>query len=61
MKIVIKNETPSLAQNEHFEDMLKKMESVFQDVKMQVSSIQDNIDIDLDNVKKTFSNCQSPI
>jgi hypothetical protein len=41
--------------------MLKKMESVFQDVKMQVSSIQDNIDIDLDNVKKTFSNCQSPI
>jgi hypothetical protein len=61
MKIVIKNETPSLAQNEHFEDMLKKMELVFQDVKKQVSSIQDNIDIDLDNVKKTFSNCQSPI
>jgi hypothetical protein len=61
MKIVIKNEKPSLAQNEHFEDMLKKMELVFQDVKKQVSSIQDNIDIDLDNVKKTFSNCQSPI
>jgi hypothetical protein len=61
MKILIKNEDPLLTRDEEYRKCLEKMETVFENVKNQISTLNKTNGIELNGVQNAHLHCQSPI